>query len=314
VMAGFALLSLPTLAQFPNIAFVTSVDGFADTLVELLNPNYKVYAPLWMDENGNLVSENAEVWTGTSQFGVVSLDNCTDWTTASSGIARYGSSSQTGTSWTSWGGGNCNGRTGRLYCLQTGPGNPINLPGPPASDDLIAFVAPVGGSADFSQSPYAAPGKVGHAAADSICNFHAAAATHPQADQFKAWLSAGGVNARDRFNRDGPWYRPDGFLIAASMADLTDGLLLTSINQDISGNRLDQGTVWTGSKPDGTVDFTNHCSSWQSAAGNGLFASLTAASGFWSELNVATCDYAAAMLYCLSDFDPDFVSEDGFEG
>jgi hypothetical protein len=97
-------------------------------------------------------------------------------------------------------------------------------------------------------------------------------------ESYTAWLSDAGTDARDRFEHDGPFQRPDGMQIAASLAELASGTLFTAINQTEAGAYITNESVWSGTNPDGTAH-AEHCGSWQSTAGNGRGGRANVASG-----------------------------------
>lgn len=78
-----------------------------------------------LDENGNLPQADDIVWTGTNPDGTalvgVTGASCNDWTSSDglggTGIAAYGSASQSDSTWTHVGFQTCDG-LGHLYCIE----------------------------------------------------------------------------------------------------------------------------------------------------------------------------------------------------
>ena len=72
-----------------------------------------------MDEDGNTISSNMNVWTGTKADGTNGGENtCSDWTLNSGGSARMGTAMFPNTSWTEFSTMTTCGNTWRLYCFE----------------------------------------------------------------------------------------------------------------------------------------------------------------------------------------------------
>jgi hypothetical protein len=94
------------------------VDGtvIANSKADLLDGNLD--APIQVDENGDTVSGDFEVWTGTEIDGTNSgVDNCDDWTGNSSrDSGQSGRADAMGPTWTEAGEEDCD-LFNRLYCF-----------------------------------------------------------------------------------------------------------------------------------------------------------------------------------------------------
>jgi hypothetical protein len=282
---------------------------FGAAIAELLEPDYVVYTPLWLDEAGAMpMDPMAAVWTATGILGELMWDTCSDWDGTPQEPGGVGWVDRTSGSWTSFGTQGCAG-AGHLYCLEMAPGPALVLPEPGVR---LAFVTEAVGSGDLGTWSQAEVGAEGLAAGDSICRNSALQAGLAYPQLYKAWLSAEGINAADRFEHDGPFQRPDGMRVAANLAELTSGALFTAINQTEWGEYRTNESVWTGSNPDGTAH-AEHCGSWQSAAGLGRGGRANVASGHWTSQDTTVCTFDFAHLYCLADFVPPLIFRDGFE-
>ena len=279
---------------------------FGAGLPDLVAPLEKVLQPPSVDEFGvNL--QIAAAWTGTGLDGAAGPATCADWTSAVSvDPVHNGSAYRTSGSWIFSGNATCSALVLRLYCFETGPGDP--LPAFPASGRL-AFVTSAEGAGDLSAWP-AAAGATGLAAGDAICRNLALAAGIRQAESFKAWLSADGTSAIGRFQHDGPWMRPDGIVVAKSRQDLTDGYLDSPINRTETGLYLGGNGIWTGTLLSGLPSSAN-CSNWNSTATTGEYGSANTILYTWTSEGALTCGFAYANFYCLQDLPLIFL--DGFE-
>ena len=77
----------------------------------------KLGSPINMDESQNIVND-AVVWTGTSQNGIGTSSNCSNWTSSNQSLkATYGLSSSTDSTWTSKDLKTCDNKA-RLYCFE----------------------------------------------------------------------------------------------------------------------------------------------------------------------------------------------------
>lgn len=266
-----------------------------------------IYMPNLTDESGNPIAIDQLAWSAATTTGAAYGDNCENWTDENAGLAvRLPLQMNT---WNANGAVDCNSTDLHLLCVETGQGDALEFP-----DTLgnIAFHTNADGTGNFSTWNEADPDTIGIEAADSICNNEAMSEGLPWPGRYKAWLSDGSTDARDRFESDGPWNRPDGLEVAETKADLIDGVLDTAIVQAENGNYRAFAGVWTGTNADGTRS-TDHCNSWASEATTGLIGQSQHSNGDWTERTTQSCDMASNRLYCLSDVDLNIVFEDGFE-
>ncbi len=281
-------------------------DGFpfGETIEQLLD-NGMVYAPVRLDEFGNLVLPGLRYFTATMPDGSLYSSipaPCANWTSNPSEWVEVGSSDGTTSLWTTDGSNYCSSDT-HLICFQTGTGVPIpNL----ASTGKKAFLTSVRGNGNLG-SWADAGGKTGLEAGDAICQSRAAAAGLANASNFKAWLSDNTTDAKTRFsNPGGPWVRLDGVKVADNMTDLTDGSLFSSINLTETGDYIGNYAVWTGTLFDGTKT-NDTCNNWTdgTSASQGDTGIAANAGGYnggrWSNFYPNECDFKYVHLYCLED-------------
>jgi hypothetical protein len=203
----------------------------------------------------------------------------------------------------------------RLVCLERGAhGAP--LPRRHASTARMAFVSSIKGSGYFATWP-ASNGTPGIAGGDQVCRRLAADASLPLSDTYKAFLTgAGGQGALARFVHDGPWYRTDGVLLAASKAALVAGPLAAPLQIDENRNPTPSFVhpVWTGSATNASATL-QHCNEWTLTPDGqviGRTGNNWTAEAFWSgSTTSAFCGSTDAAVYCLADNDSLFM--DGME-
>lgn len=287
---------------------------FAAQIPLLLSPHYQVFTPAQVLETGAAVVQD-EYWTGTKQDGTYDEgfgNACEDWTSGDSGDqASIGSTAGTGTSWTDAGGsGHTCSLQQRLLCMQAASAAPV---GPSAfySWGRLAFHSSATGSGRLQTWPQA-NGLAGLAAGDQICRTLAVGAGLRHPESFKAWLSTATVDARDRFQHDGPWIRPDRTRIASNIAQLTHGFLNTSLNVNELGDYGGGSYAWTGTTLLGTVN-ENHCADWTSASAglDGDVGYYAFADSRWTDYPVVrNCSFPES-IYCLQDLP--LIFGDGFE-
>jgi len=297
----------PALPNLAGAWWRTDGEPFGARILDLVQPEQQVLNPPRVDEFGHYVHVSDFLWTGTSFLGSVGTDTCADWVSAAAGTTGVtGWAHMTSVGWTSYGGNPCSS-AGHLLCFETRRGD--LLPEYPAWARL-AFVTSAGGTGDLGSWPQAGAA-TGLAAGDAICQSLAAAAGIHHPESFKAWLSDDVTDAIDRFQHDGPWMRLDGVEVAAGKADLTDGVLASSIHFADSGEYLNW-PVWTGSWSEGTGT-GEHCTSWTSSSSgvNGRAGFSVSAGYSWSYWAGLNCDYAYSHLYCLQDLP--LVFFDGFD-
>ncbi|HSM13137.1 MAG TPA: hypothetical protein VLA66_03650 [Thermoanaerobaculia bacterium] len=274
-----------------------------------------VYLPLLLDEHGVDIAPlpDASTRTATTSDGTLYPADaaCADWTSSAIGsFTANGTPSQTTDGWTNAGQISCAGGQ-RLVCLERVAGPPLPAP---AVKLRRAFLTSASGHGELASWPAADPGTSGVAAGDSICRNLAQAAGWAEASSFKAWLSTASTAAPDRFANDGPWVTADNVVVAWSVADLTDGVLETSIHVTEQGQHLGNYGVWTGTQDDGLAR-PERCAEWTSASGGDQGASgasdRTRFGWSWS-FGAAACDATYLHLYCLSDAAGPFFA-DGFD-
>ena len=277
--------------------------AFSPGLDALTGPERVIYRPLFRDEFGTLISSAsaATVWTGTDPTGVeLSNRTCLDWTSPSATeLGGYGSAVGSSQLWTFQTYGDCSVPR-RLMCFEPGASDaPIvgwSLPG------AITFVTSATGPGELGAWDEAGA-QVGLAAGDAICRNLAAAARLPAPSSFVAWLSDAATDAIDRLANDGPFRRPDGFAIAFSRADLTDGVTTNSLHVTEQSTYLaDGGFVWTGTGADG-VGLGVDCSDWtdgtSGASGRYGLGSM-ARNANWTSSSTTPCQLERR-LYCFAN-------------
>lgn len=279
----------------------------AGTIDQLLVPNPVVYMPLLTDESGDPVALDQKAWSATRNTGIAYTDTCSNWTNGTSDSSV--SLQLQGNSWGSNGGSPCDSPDLHLVCVETGVGAALELPMPVGN---IAFHTSADGTGNLSTWNEAADGTSGIEAGDSICNNLAADSGLPWQGNYKAWLSDDSVIAPDRFNSDGPWYRPDGIQIAESKADLIDGSVFSAIVQSESGGYRAFQLVWTGTNADGSLNI-NNCNGWESEIGMGSLGRASDSNAAWTQSGQLSCDQTSFRIYCLSDVAGILSLEDGFE-
>lgn len=296
----------PTLPAAAGPWWRTDGKPFGAGLPDLLAPLEQVLYPPSVTEFGVDLQIGA-AWTATGLQGVAGPATCLDWTSAASPDPVYdGSANLTSGGWTASGSSNCSSSIRRIYCFETGPGDP--LPVFPAWGRL-AFATSAEGTGDLNSWP-AAAGATGLAAGDAICRNLASAAGLRDSTAFKAWLSTDSANAIGRFQHDGPWMRLDGIVIAQSRQDLTDGDLESPLNRTETGLYLGGVGIWTGTLANGTVASAS-CTNWSSTSGTGELGTGNSVLGAWTAGGGMSCGFAYAYLYCLQDLP--LVFHDGFE-
>jgi hypothetical protein len=139
-----------------------------------------------------------------------------------------------------------------------------------AADAKMSFFVTSAGSGDGANLG-------GLAGADAICQKLAEAAG-ATGKTWHAYLSAAGVNAKDRIGK-GPWYNAKGELIASSVDELhsaankiTKQTALTEAGGVVNGrgDNPNQHDILTGSNPDGTLAEGKTCGDWTSNATDGV--------------------------------------------
>jgi hypothetical protein len=134
--------------------------------------------------------------------------------------------------------------------------------------------------------------------ADSKCQDAADAAGMP--GMYRAWLSVGGEDARDRLGDASGWARQDGRPFARDVPQISAGHFFFPPVIDEHGV-FTTGSVWTGTlagiaEPAGG----NFCGDWTSddGAAFGLVGDLGAGPGWWSGFSTLPCNMPARLV-CL---------------
>lgn len=246
-------------------------------------------------------------FTATMSNGVLVNPNytCGDWT-STVGDVDLGSAYR-GAELT-WGFGSSCDREFRLICLEKGEGGtPLQRPRP--SSARVAFVTSSTGTGVFSTWPDAG-GKTSVDAADAVCQKHAERAGLPLPETFKAWLSTYMVDAIDRFENDGPFYRLDNALISNSSAQLASGVLQSPLQLDEFAHPVPVSAAWTGTLEDGRGSGWN-CGDWMDDETGADDGRINAADFFWTTpgpYSIAACGNPGLRLYCFGDNDSIFLN------
>lgn len=123
----------------------------------------------------------------------------------------------------------------------------------------------------------------GLAGADEFCRTKAVAALPAASTRtWKAYLSATGINARDRIGT-GPWFNKNGVMVATDLTNLhdpaanvfnkTNSVDETGATVNGTGDTPNQHDIITGSDANGMAT-ANTCADWTSAAATGVTASV----------------------------------------
>lgn len=143
----------------------------------------------------------------------------------------------------------------------------------------------------------------GREGADDICTD---AASNADLDgEWIALLSSSDISAMDLLLVNGlesaTFYNSNGDEMAASLADLFDGMLQNPVGYDEFGEERTVG-VWTGTTSQGESS-GNNCDDWQNAemyGPDGTYGSSNADNGFWMSVSSSTCFYFYERgVYCI---------------
>ncbi len=239
------------------------LDGtpLAETAADLVSGNW--HTSIYDYDNGTTTGANfSAVWTDRGGL----LPDCVGWSTNEADAGGYAGTVGTAGYISPDALGDTNrecDESASLICAQVGPGGAMNhYPAIPAGAK-IAFVtagtnnggfATIDAGAD-SGAPAGADGA--HKSADLACNLeaHAAGLT----GNFHAFISTSSADAVTYFtslSMNGPWYRPDGFEVASSRADLVSTTSLhtqLSLSADGTFAATLQNFTWTGSSGGGAI-------------------------------------------------------------
>lgn len=115
---------------------------------------------------------------------------------------------------------------------------------------------------------------------------------------WKAWLSTGTINARDRLT-DSEYRRLDGTIIANDKVDLTNGNIANPINIQPDGTSLSGfNGVWTGTNGSGLLSI-GHCNNWTiNDSSNTGWGSTERTNNSWTDIGTTSCS-SSHRLYCF---------------
>ncbi len=138
----------------------------------------------------------------------------------------------------------------------------------------------------------------GLAGGDAICQ--ARADEQSLGGTWVAWLSTDTIDASSRIDDAEHRLVDDTTIVAASLADLTDGEILVAINQTESGGAPAGTPVFTGTQDDGTAFVGTNCLGWTSTDLNddGYRGLSNHTASRWTADNPRRCD-DAQHLYCF---------------
>lgn len=283
----------------------------APAIDKLLAPARQTFFPVTYRADGVDVATTLPtlIFTGTDDSGVLTGTACTDWT-STGGTGAMGDLAGGGTAWTDYGTDPSCSTFGRLRCVETGSGPALPSRHPVAP--RRAFVTSVSGTGVLSTWPDAG-GVTGISAADAICQARARYAGYTNAASFKAWAAYSSIYAVNRLSGNGPWYRPDGILVASNKSDLIDGRLGAPLyqmetNAYAAGN-AETGSVWTGAMYSGYYYSTTYsCLSWSSTSYTSIVGRTDIADYRWTAIGSSSsfpttqsCSAPDYRLYCLDD-------------
>jgi hypothetical protein len=135
--------------------------------------------------------------------------------------------------------------------------------------------------------------------ADAIC---AAAASDANLEgNYLAWLSTSTVDAKDRFGTAQGWVRPDGRVVANTVAEIVAGRMVHPIRLYANGDLVSNGVrAWTGTGPEGTTFGAQTCGDWSSDSvdDSGTLGNPAGVALVWTFQSTPSCDVPHA-LYCF---------------
>jgi hypothetical protein len=222
-----------------------------------------------IDRNESNGGVSATVWTGTNTGGTKAADRCSDWE-ASSGNGTKGANNDVSL-WTDDASpADCSGAQ-RLYCFEGLPYKRVFLTSTTYTGNLGGLAG-----ADAKCQARANAGKLG--------------------GTWRAWLSVGGTDAKDRIP-DAEYRLIDlSTVVATSKADLIDGMIANNIDRDELGV-LRESFVWTGTNNDGTGT-GGDCNDWTSLAMN-ISLGKNAEVDKWSHAGTIGACINTLRLYCF---------------
>jgi hypothetical protein len=196
-----------------------------------------------------------------------------------------------------------------IYCAQVAPGAGPNVKSAVPSGGKVVFATTAAYHGDFAAS-WSAAGDGGvdsiHGGADAICNAEAAGKL---TGTFRAWISSPAMSAADYFtanSMNGPWYRPDGIEVAASIANLYDPNVVPYPNGPSSQIALLADGKFTGKEFVATATYStgayasDNCNGFTSTA-QSLFTRGSPNSykdDIWASRTLKACNTSLA-FYCF---------------
>jgi hypothetical protein len=185
-----------------------------------------------------------------------------------------------------------------------------SVDGPPLREADTETGGPPSGGCDgatdcervvFATSSFYTANLGGLAGADAKCQ---TAADGSQLDRirgrkFKAWLSVPATGATGRLVHGAkPYIRTDSMVVAKDFNELVSGLLEHSIALDEQRQAV-AGSVWTGTRSDGTPALGTSCNAWTAVSGDQVISGMPGSSAVsWTEGVPIGCG-TTARLYCF---------------
>lgn len=139
----------------------------------------------------------------------------------------------------------------------------------------------------------------GLAGADSRCTSLAAA--NGLGGTWMAWLSSSTQGPATRFTTrsNGPYIKArSGVVVAASWADLTDGLLASPIDEPLAG-AVPTVVAWTNTNVDGSPASANDCGGWAVGSAAGGVGRNDATGATWTLNTTVNCNNYNNTLLCF---------------
>jgi hypothetical protein len=234
---------------------------FADTIGTSGGTTGFIHGQLYYPPDLNAVGSNAipeSAWTGSNPDGSVyeSSVTCGDWTSASgTATGNDGLTYDDSTGFVSNDSPVACSSPLAIYCFGTDLANPVTISPQPGR---VAFT-----------SKGTITGSAGLAAADSLCQSEASAASLANAASFVALMATSSASAASRLSASGQnWVRPDGLPLAASAASLLAGQILLTPSLHADGSLVAAGTTtWSGATAIGMAGTSaSTCDDWTSGS------------------------------------------------
>jgi hypothetical protein len=138
----------------------------------------------------------------------------------------------------------------------------------------------------------------GLAGADALCTTLAGNAGHP--GTYVAWLSATGMDARDRLGTACGWVRYDGQPGVDTVADLVAGKLYYPIELDETGaaHTANNDYTVTGTGPTGSIFGVAPCGDWTTNGNAPVYGIPSAGVDLWTSWASTDC-VGSTRIYCF---------------